>query len=161
MNINLNYIKKIKFDLKSPKHCSHETFILVHELHLRGLLHPKSLESSKGRKEEESTSRTSTSVAWNAARKGEKAERAPWRKGFKKRGCTLVPPFQSTGRRGSRTWHTSLAPWSRCKKRGARLISRELNLPSLTTASGRKSSEFDPGGIPWLSRGIVRERGAR
>lgn len=53
MNINLNYIKKIKFDLKSPKHCSHETFILVHELHLRGLLHPKSLESSKGRKEEE------------------------------------------------------------------------------------------------------------
>lgn len=83
-------------------------------------------------------------------------------KGFKKRGCTLVPPFQSTGRRGTRTWHTSVAPWSRCKKRGARVISRELNLPSLTAASGRKSSgEFDPGGIPWLSWGIVRERGAR
>lgn len=41
MNINLNYIKKIKFDLKSPKHCSHETFILVHELHLRGPAPPQ------------------------------------------------------------------------------------------------------------------------
>lgn len=46
-------------------------------------------------------------------------------KGFKKRGCT--PPFNPPE---DVVLERDTHP--RCKKRGARLISRELNLPSLT-----------------------------
>lgn len=85
-------------------------------------------------------------------------------KGFKKRGCT--PPFNPPE---DVVLERDTHP--RCKKRGARLISRELNLPSLTWAAstkeivGRVWSWGNPmavvGNRSWTRRSLNFKKGGR
>lgn len=109
---------------------------------------PKSLESwNHGRREEEVLASAHPHLSLLLPREmlGEKGllEKGGLRSG----DVRARSPFQSTGRRGTRTWHTSVIAMQK-----AWLISRELNLPSLTAASTKEIvDEFDPGGIPWLS----------
>lgn len=95
---------------------------------------PKSLESwNHGRREEEVLASAHPYLSLLLPREmlGEKGllEKGGLRSG----DVRARSPFQSTGRRGTRTWHTSVIAMQK-----ARLISRELNLPSLTAASTKE-----------------------